>query len=397
MWVLILWILIISFTLYFISSEKQVLSSKYSIALYTIKVLFGVGIGLYYYFLKDQSGDTFYFFKMALTILEKPFKEIFDFYIYSDSDFIFDTPRSALFLKFLIPVVWLSFKNYWLSTVMVASLSYLLLFTVLKRYHILLREYKLALIISFFLFPSVLFWTSGIIKESLAFILILISLIGLLDYILKKEINLIPIILSLISFYFFLQLRYFLAVFLLLIIALVLSREFSQKKSIVFLTLILISIAAIIFQHPVLNPIDFSRYLYSAHQKVMEMSVSGIEMYYNFSAANWLEIIKNLPIAFVNAFIRPFPWEWSSMQTFLYSAENYILIAAFFIYGFHFNLYRKSTLLIILCIVFAMIFVSIATPNFGTLYRYKSVFIPFLLFLLIKESPFVKGKKLKGI
>ncbi|MEQ9147633.1 MAG: hypothetical protein RLP13_05105, partial [Cytophagales bacterium] len=94
-------------------------------------------------------------------------------------------------------------------------------------------------------------------------------------------------------------------------------------------------------------------------------------------------IIVNLPIAFVNAFLRPFPWEWQNIQMFIYSIENYILLSAFLFFVFKSNRIAKHQYIIILLILVALTFVSLATPNFGSLYRYKSICLPFLMFILI--------------
>ncbi|MEQ9148901.1 MAG: hypothetical protein RLP13_11530, partial [Cytophagales bacterium] len=165
MWAFIIWILLIAFTLFYIWRNSNKLPLKISIPLYLIKIGSGLAIGLYYYHFKEQSGDSFYFFNTAFEILQKPISEIFDFIFFSQINLDIDTPRSALFLKILIPICWVSVSNYWLASILIGSLSYLILFILFVRYFEFLSKNLLKLIISFFVFPSVLFWTSGIFKE----------------------------------------------------------------------------------------------------------------------------------------------------------------------------------------------------------------------------------------
>ncbi len=396
MWYFIIWILLISFSLYYISSNKEVLAPKYALSLYFIKITFGLAIGFYYFYLKEESGDSFLFFKMALEILEKSGKEIYDFLVFSKTELAIDTPRSTLFLKFLVLIAIVSLKNYWLSCILIASISYLSLFIVFKRYFIYLKKYKPQLILSFFIFPSVLFWTSGIFKESMALIFLLYSLIAVFDYLIERKIHLLSILVSLISFYIFFELRYFLAIFLIPIIGILIGNELPKKKARLFIVMSAIIIAILIMIHPVLNPSDFPQFLYSAHHNILNLSNSGMKLYYNFSEPSWISIISNLPMAFVNAFIRPFPWEWHSLQTFIYAIESYILMGVLISFIFQLKNQKNKSHIFILAFIFsALVLISLATPNFGSLYRYKSICIPFLMFIMIKDLnmwPFGKQK-----
>ncbi|QNL22912.1 hypothetical protein HZR84_13505 [Hyphobacterium sp. CCMP332] len=383
MWAFIIWIVLIAFTLFYIWRNKNKLSIKISIPLYLIKISSGLAIGMYYYHFKEQSGDSFYFFNTASEILQKPIAEIFEFVFYSQINLDIDTPRSALFLKFLIPICWVSLCNYWLASILIGSMSYLILLILFIRYFQFFSKDFIILIFSFFVFPSVLIWTSGIFKESFVFISLLVSLIALLDYIFKKKVNFWVLIMSLFAFLIFFKLRYFYSIFLLLIVGLYLYRTLSPKFSIPISLLLLASVIGILIFHPVLNPIELPFFIYNSHHRILSFGNNGIDLYYSFSQADWFSIIVNLPFAFVNAFLRPFPWEWQNIQLFIYSIENYILLAAFLLFSFKSNRIAKHQYVIILLLLIALTFVSLATPNFGSLYRYKSICLPFLMYLLI--------------
>ncbi len=388
MWAFIIWIVLITFTLFYIWRNRINLPLKISIPLYLIKIGSGLAIGFYYYQFKAQSGDSFYFFNAAIAILQQPISEIFDFILYSQTNLELDTPRSALFLKILIPIAWISIGNYWLASILIGSLSFLILFILYSRYSQFLVQERLKLIISFFVFPSVLFWTTGIFKESLVFMALLLSLMALFDYLFRKKIYISVLIVSLIAFLIFFELRYFLSIFLLPIVSIYLFRSLSPKFSIPISAFLMLSVIGILIFHPVLNPIEFPNFIYSAHHRILNLGTNEIDLYYNFSRSDWIGIISNLPVAFLNAFLRPFPWDWQNIEMFIFSMENYVLLTALFLFIFKSDKKAKHQYIIILLFIIALTFVSLATPNFGSLYRYKSICLPFLMYILIRPLKF---------
>lgn len=119
-------------------------------------------------------------------------------------------------------------------------------------------------------------------------------------------------------------------------------------------------------------------------------------------------LIKMAPAAIVATFYRPFIWESRKISTLLSSLESmmimfftlYVLFKAGFI---QFFLAIRKDAAILYCILFALLFglfVGATTPNFGSLVRYKIPCIPFYLIALfliqdrarkIKNSPVIGG------
>ena len=119
-------------------------------------------------------------------------------------------------------------------------------------------------------------------------------------------------------------------------------------------------------------------------------------------------LLKMAPAAIIATFYRPFIWESRKISTLLSSLES-MMIMFFTLRVFYqaglaqfFQLIRKDPV-ILYCILFALLFglfVGATTPNFGSLVRYKIPCMPFYVIALylihdktkkIKNSPVIAG------
>jgi hypothetical protein len=102
-------------------------------------------------------------------------------------------------------------------------------------------------------------------------------------------------------------------------------------------------------------------------------------------------IIVNSPAVIGTCLFRPFPWEAKKIIMFFSSLEAMLLLLATLYvlvktYFFLFFKYLFNNRVRMFCFIFSMLFallIGYTTFNFGTLIRYKIVFLPFYFFLLI--------------
>jgi len=99
-------------------------------------------------------------------------------------------------------------------------------------------------------------------------------------------------------------------------------------------------------------------------------------------------VLLNTPEAVFGTLFRPFIWEGNSVFYMLAGAEN-ILLLLLFIGAFSFLKpgFKISVpgffLVLIAFIAIMCALTGLTTPNFGTLNRYRTVFLPFLVYLLL--------------
>lgn len=335
-------------------------------------------------FYLETGGDTIEFFNTASQVCQLPYSGWIDFYFSTDlNKWNLDSNRSAFFIKCIIPFVYMSGSSYWISSVLLSSFSCIVLLVLIDRYYLLWKDPSI-LYLAFFAFPSVLIWTSGIFKESLALIFLILSFLPILEY---KRGNSnaglsLSFLISIVSILFFYQIRYFLIIpFILFILIFLLFNPMIKSKGLYFgiISILLLISTLILIYNPVLNLTELPSYIYQAHETILNSKTISSDIQYDLRKGGWYDLILNMPEAFLNLFIRPFPWEWTKLEYVLYSIENYVLIIlilySFIKYREHLAL-RSSVILILFS---SMIIIALATPNFGSLFRYKSLFIPFII------------------
>ena len=103
-------------------------------------------------------------------------------------------------------------------------------------------------------------------------------------------------------------------------------------------------------------------------------------------------IIINSPAVIGTCLFRPFIWESKKVIIFMASLEAlFTLLITIYVVGkskvlwFFKYIFTDATLLF--CLIFSILFASVigyTTFNFGTMIRYKIIFLPFYFFLLIQ-------------
>ena len=134
------------------------------------KLAAGIGVGLlykYYY----SSGDTFQFFSTARELTNLFYSSISDYsrIIFQEVDLESAYKgewRTAFFVKMISVVNIFTISNYWISSLWFSFLSFLASFYFFRNVVKHFPTSEIIAALAFLFFPSVIFWSSGIIKES---------------------------------------------------------------------------------------------------------------------------------------------------------------------------------------------------------------------------------------
>ena len=365
-----------------------------------VKLLAGVGVGLvfkYYY----QSGDTWATFDNAIQagiLFSKDPAGYFQFLWYSeytgtDLGYV-NQPRALFFVKIISVFVLLTHNNYWLTSVYLSVFSFLGVWYFATLFYRYFPRSKKAIVVALLLFPSIVFWSSGVNKETIAMLSIMIisayTLVFLFD---REQITVPKILFSLILFWLLLQLKYYYAgVFLVAVASLLLSHFADQKWGrmsgyVSWFTAFILLIFLASFIHPNLHINHVLDVMVLNHNLYQEYSgKEGMILFYNLSP-NIGSIIINAPWAIISAWYRPFLTESHTIFQLVIALENLFMLGLS-VNAIR-NIRRKKTqypLLLLSCasyIIVLSVFLAISTPNFGTLSRYRISFLPFLLLLLM--------------
>ena len=390
-----------------------------------------VGLVFKYY---HQGGDTFELFKDASflrNIALKDFSAYLGFLFFNEPYYIqfpevtYYEPRALLMSKTISIVNILTFNNYWLTSLWFSAFSFWACWQCVILFSQLFETRKKAVLLAFIYYPSLCFWTSGILKESLLFGFLAIIITSFLKIIYAKELSktsakskyavlrkIVETLLFLLSLWFLWKLKYYYFAILLPVLVsfgmvVFLQRKFHfsiKKQFIAYLLSFTILIILATVSHPNLNINSFVKVIVRNNQ-LMAAQTTKTENLINFQQLKPTikSVIKNLPIAIWEGFTRPYLWEKGHWTKKIVAFENTAFLGLLF-----FVIFKKGTLLLkpkqqelfdkgFLLLGFALLIyvfllgtlLTLAAPNIGNLVRYKIGFMPFFLLglLLQLEEP----------
>ena len=244
------------------------------------------------------------------------------------------------------------------------------------------------------LLPSVLFWTSGVIKEPLLVLGLGVFVYGLLNYgeiTITKNLKGIALIIS--GAFIILTIKFF--VLACLMPALVAFLLFQQKPNRIFVLLkyagvyALLLFAAFNISH-FIPRLDLQQMLVNkqVHSvKEAEYFKAGSRISIPEISNSAISILQNAPVGIWNTITRPYPWEGKNIMMLASAAENLVILAFILLCLRYADIksYRHLNLLLFLltCSLSYFALIGICTPVLGNLVRYKAPLIPIFLFAFI--------------
>ena len=297
-----------------------------------------------------------------------------------------------------------SFGNYWGIAILFSFISFI---SAWKLVNTLVRVYpamKTAAVISFLFFPSSVFWSSGLIKESIA----IAGLFAIVNILLvmrrKKRLGVMEGLIIVTGFWLLWNLKYYYAGVLLIAIGGIILLQFiiwikpvKRRLTITLLYLVVLVIPAVLVTglHPNFNG-----------SRILEVVVYNYEAYriisrpenlitYSHLEATPLSIIRNMPWALLSGIFQPFIWNTKSVFQLAAGIESFALFVLFIgMIKHRLKIAATSDFSILLGTItfigLLAIFLALSTPNIGTLVRYRVGFYPFLMLLLIQANPWLR-------
>jgi hypothetical protein len=388
------------------------LSFKFVATAFVVRVLAGVVLTLIYtYYYPDRTlSDTFRYFDdsyfLHQLLLENP-KEYFLVMIGVRSEVRESIPlleamtnwfpalRSPMYndnrtvIRINAIMHWFSFGSYYVHMCLFAFMGFvgqIFIFKAFQKYFDG-KEFLLGLVV--FLIPSLVFWTSGILKEGPLFLAL-----GLLLYLMekvarngfsKKEVALVALL-----FLFLFHMKFYVGLMLVPVFSLYLvfnKWTKTERWKLVFYNYSSYFVLATIWHF-----IRFKWSLFTVFkwkkkdfQGLAEsMDARSLIETYNLED-NALSFIVNIPQGLFNALFRPFVWEAYSLLILMNAIENLMLLG-FMGVCFYFRKKVRFSDMSLCFLVYALsllVVVGMVTPIMGSLVRYKIPALPFLLMFFV--------------
>lgn len=370
------------------------------------KVLIGVGVlvkisialAVGWYFEKEALGkDTWYLFAEAKNILAWCTDRPWDFFRMSlgylpDGDFFFHNQPRAFYAAWLLVVpTWLAGGDYILTASFLAlfiSFAYLFLFRQIALLGWNIYPWLLALLF----WPSVVFWSSGILKETL--------MLGSVALILGFTLT--PVVLGArpkwwqllggaVMFFVLWQFKYYAAgiLFIVLVATWVgnaLTSRWGRGGWLGYFATWLLSAALAMSTYPRLYPDQLLASLYGNYLKFQELTGPLQRAEFPSWDGTFWGGLRSFSLVITTALFRPLPWETWNLWSMLAGIENMIvlvLVAAVPVVTPLWKSIPQPTSRLRLSglafLAFSALLIGLATPNFGTLLRYRTLYMPLLI------------------
>ncbi|MCG8310526.1 MAG: hypothetical protein MI975_24250 [Cytophagales bacterium] len=398
-------------------------NKRYFIPGLSLKIIGAISLGLIYQFYY-KGGDTFTYFSYGSKYIWEAFKDhpvkaiklIFagseyanDTFQYASKIYTYGDMSSYFVVRVAGFLDIFTFHTYSATAVLFAAISFSGLWALYYVFYKIYPRQHLGLAIAVFFIPSVFFWGSGILKDSITVGALGWATFGSFNVFFAKRNRIFSLIILLCSFYTIYSIKiYILLCFLPAVILWVLYSRLGEVKNIAMKILfapIVLLVASLIGYYSIVKVGEESpRYNIENIAETAKVTAEWIHYVsereggsaytlgdFDYSAIGIVR--KFLPAIWVTLY-RPHLWEVSNLVMLLSALESFILLlfTIFVVYNIGIlNVFKKITSnpFLIFCFLFSLVFafaVGLTTYNFGSLVRYKIPLYPFFvsgLFILL--------------
>lgn len=385
------------------------LRSKFYWLFLALKLLAGIGVGwLYTYYY--TSGDTFSFYdsgnKLA-DLARSDASAYFDF-LYSSNSELLDssmtwTPNLVM-VKLTSVFCLITGDSYWLIATYFSVLSFsglwLLYVTLTSKF----QNNHLAIATGLFLVPSFVFWSSGLLKESLAIAGIAYVVNSFFKFISFRRVSWVNVLISALCLLLVWKLKYFYAGVLVVTLISGGAGILISKKMPVLHPSKPVLITAVVFAGLLLSATSTHPNFYLSrivavivdNHDAIVMKTGGPVIQFFDLRPTISSVVVNSPLALFSGLFRPIGWEGGSFISLGVGLENLVLLllTGMALWNCKGSDSKFHSILFISWILYVLVLatlLALSTPNFGTLTRFKVAYLPVLYIFVLYNNKYVKS------
>ncbi len=376
---------------------KQSKWKVYFMSALAFKLICGVLLGLLYIWLYD-GGDTFGYYERASRIAEFGWGDFWSL-MFSSVDSTFHARREYLD-RVLAVILFLGKTDYWMASFYFSYFSFICSAYLVRQVIEWRPDWSKAAIFSFLFYPSIVFWSSGILKESLAFGAVMVLMGGYIKLRANKKFLWYEFLWYFLSFLILVYLKYYiLAVILPLLAYLLIFRRLEQldflknslwRKTAFILAMLVAPTIGMLYW---LNYNLTIEYFWSSIQNTHHYILSRTPIWNKVPIVDTSNEFMNYVLNFIHFTIagvfRPIFPEVFRFPNIMSAIENLLLIV---IIGWRFISstkvrYNADLIAITILIVSMAFFLAFSIPNLGALARFKVYYMPFLMVVILIDHP----------
>lgn len=370
-----------------------------------LRLVAGLVIGvLYKYYYSNVTGDTFVFFNDAVELANLFYTDpssYLKFLLTGDTpvSIVTHEPRSVFFVAILSVIALITHNDYWVASLWFSFFSFWCSYRLVFKLDAVFPSARVASRIALLFVPSVVFWSSGIIKESVAFGAIAILVVHFISMMRSQSLKWTGFLALGFYTYLLLSLKYYWGAVLIpsMLTSLIVHWIFGGKNqkawAMTAIWIVVFGVLSLIasFTHPNFYMERFLAVIVENHDIFVRISRPENIIEFNDLAPGWGSILINSPWALWSGLFRPHVFEAGSTIGLIASLENlFFLVLVLWKLKYVRMPSEENRLIVMAAIVYVVvlcIFLALSTPNFGTLSRYRVGFLPFFALLILFKHP----------
>jgi hypothetical protein len=290
-----------------------------------------------------------------------------------------------------------SFGHYYINLIFYSFIS---MFGPVAIYRIMQDVFpkkKLAVLLSIFLIPSFIYWTSGLHKDGLIFLGFALVAYQLFFGFKEKRFPFYRIAFILLGFLLVLILRnFFILALIPAVIAWIVASKLQYKPIIVYSAVYLITALAFFTAKYIHPKLDLAEAVVIKQKEFLSLG-GGSALAVNELKPTVGSFIINAPQSFIISTIRPFPSDVHHLLSLAAAVEINVLILFFIVFLF----WRKNgttlTPFLLFCLFFSfslLMMIGYSVNVLGAIVRYRSFVFPFLIVPMMAKIDWSRINKL---
>lgn len=372
-----------------------------------LKLVAGVSLGLVYTYYYSVS-DTFVYFSDAVKLAALARRDFAAYagLLFSDTNLdlvtlTFQEPRALLLTKITSVFCLLTNDNYWVTGFYYSLISFLAAWFLVKTLDRHIPAARNAALAAFLFLPSVVFWSSGLLKESLALAALYFLTAMFLKAWFGDKLVLWQYLTGVLALWICWNLKYYyVALFVPVVFTSLLYKYLLAKRMqssparsmLIWLAMFVFPVAIVSFFHPNFHAARLLDVVVENNSAYQVLSDPEDLIHFHHLEAAPFSFLKNAPWALFSGLFRPLFWETSALIQVLPGIENTVILLFFLAACLRYRTFFSSPLLLsaTVYVVLLCILITLSTPNFGTLSRYRTGYISFFVMMILSNNPLLK-------
>jgi hypothetical protein len=302
---------------------------------------------------------------------------------FGSNDSYWNDLKGNVVIKLLSVFNIFSFGYYYVNVIFY---SFITLFGAIAVYKVMddvFPNRKMIILLSTFLLPSFLYWTSGLHKEGLIFTGLALVIYSIYFGLKEGKFGARRLLMLLFGLLLLLVLRNFLLVIIIpAILAWVLADRLPRYATYIFVSVYLLFGVLFFTARYVYPALDFPQAVVDKQQAFLQLQGSNSSIPIRELQPNAVSFMLNTPQAINLSTIRPYPSDVKHILSLAAAIEIDALLVMFLLFVlFHRNGLRSRNF-ILFCVFFSLsvlLAIGFSVNNLGAIVRYRSVIIPLVV------------------